>query len=229
VLVYSRCRREPPLYPSIAPEQLWSFARGCSLRVASLDGGERAIRGAGQGVIPGVSGTTLTFVRFTHGKHPRIVVRRFDRRGPQLRVIRPGRGTPVDMDLLGNSLAVTRRYQGHGEVEDSALDLIDIRSGRRRLIDHLNGGGQTGHFIVGASRLPHRGVAWAEICGGDPEGCVAGTELVSRWTPRGGLHSHELPGVEAFAATPFASWALQGCDPATYPDSGPCVLDRLPG
>jgi hypothetical protein len=138
VLVYSRCRREPPLYPSIAPEQLWSFARGCSLRVASLDGGERAIRGTGQGVIPGVSGTTLTFVRFTHGKRPRVVVRRFDRPGSPLRVIGSGRGTPVDMDLLGDRLALTRRYQGHGEVEDSALDLVDIRSGRRRLIDHLN-------------------------------------------------------------------------------------------
>jgi hypothetical protein len=227
VLVYSRCRREPPLYPSIAPEQLWSFARGCSLRVASLDGGERAIRGTGQGVIPGVSGTTLTFVRFTHGKRPRVVVRRFDRPGSPLRVIGSGRGTPVDMDLLGDRLALTRRYQGHGEVEDSALDLVDIRSGRRRLIDHVNGGGQTGHFIVGASRLPHGALAWAQICGGDPEGCVAGTELVSRWTPHEGLHSHELPGVEAFAATPFARWALQGCEPQTYPDSEPCVLTRL--
>jgi hypothetical protein len=147
--------------------------------------------------------------------------------GPPVRVIGSGRGTPVDMDLLGDRLALTRRYQGHGEVEDSALDLIDIRSGRRRLIDHLNGGGQTGHFIVGASRLPHGALAWAQICGGDPEGCVSGTELVSRWTPRGGPHSHELLGVEAFAATPFARWALQGCDPATYPDSGPCVLSRF--
>ena len=113
------------------------------------------------------------------------------------------------------------------ELKRAVLDLVDIRSGTRRLIDHLNGGGQTGHFIVGASRLPRGGVAWAEICGGDPEGCVAGTELVSRWSPHGGLRRHRLLGVEAFAATPFASWALQGCDPATYPDSGPCVLTRL--
>jgi hypothetical protein len=154
-------------------------------------------------------------------------VRRFDRAGSPLRVIRAGRGKPVDMDLLGDRLAVTRRYQGHGEVEDSALELVDVRSGIRRLIKHVNGGGQTGHFIVGASRLPRGALAWAQICGGDPEGCVRGTELVSRWTPRGGLHNHELQGVEAFAATPFASWALEGCEPQTYPDSGPCVLNRL--
>jgi hypothetical protein len=229
VLVYSRCRHEPPLYSSLAPEQLWSYARGCSLRVAGLDGGERAIRGAGTGVIPGVSGTTLTFVRFTTRKRSRIIVRRFDRGGPPARILRPRRGAPVDMDLLGERLAVTRRYQGHGEVEDSALDLVNVRSGARRLVYHRNGGGQTGHFIVGASRMPHGGVAWAEICGGDTEGCVDGTELISRWTPHGGLHSRELLGVEAFAATPFATWALQGCDPATYPDSGPCVLNRVLG
>jgi hypothetical protein len=229
VLVYSRCVTEPPTSTELAPEQLWTLARGCSLRITGLAGGERPIRDAGEGVIPGVSGTTLTFLRLRPGKRPLIVVRRFDRPGTPRRIMRSGRGTPVDMDLLGNRLAVIRRYQGHNEVEDSALDLVDVRSGSRRLIHHRKGGGQTGHFIVGASRLPHGGVAWAEICGGDPEGCVSGTELVSRWTPRGGLHSHELLGVEAFAATPFASWALQGCDPATYPDSGPCVLNRLTG
>jgi len=227
VLVYSRCTREPPLYPSLAPEQLWSAARGCSLRVAGLDGGERAIRGAGEGVIPGVSGTTLTFVRFRRGHRPVVVVRRFDHSGPPARVLRVGRGMPVDIDVLGDRLAITRRYQGHGEVQDSALDMINLRTGARRTIRHRNGGGQTAHFIVGASRLPHGGVAWAEICGGDPEGCVQGTELISRWSPHRGIHSSAGPGVEAFAAAPFATWTLGGCDPATYAEVGPCVLTRI--
>jgi hypothetical protein len=228
VLVYSRCLHEPSPLPAVAPEQVWEAARGCSLRVAGLDGGERAIRGAGSGVLPGVSGATLTFVRFAAGRRPRVVVRGFDRAGPPIRVLRPGNGIPVDLDLLGRRLAITRRFQGHHEVQDSALEIVDLRSARRRLVRHLNGGGQTGHFITGASLLPHGGVAWAEICGGDPGGCPH-TERLARWTPRAGLHSVEFDeGVEAFAATPYARWVLQGCFPGSYvDDDAPCFLTRL--
>jgi hypothetical protein len=113
VLVYSRCLHEPSPLPAVAPEQVWEAARGCSLRVAGLDGGERAIRGAGSGVLPGVSGATLTFVRFAAGRRPRVVVRGFDRAGPPIRLLRPGNGIPVDLDLLGRRLAITRRFQGH--------------------------------------------------------------------------------------------------------------------
>jgi hypothetical protein len=227
VLVYSRCAKEPRGFPTLAPEQGCRLARGCSLRVAGLNGGERPIRGAGPGVMPGVSGTVLTFARFAPGRRPRLIVRPFDRPGRPTRVLHVGAGIPVDLDLLGRRLAITRRYQGRrDEVQDSAIDVVDVRTARRRLIHVRRGGGQTGHFIVGASLLPHGAVAWAEICGGDPGGCP-NTELQLRWTPRGDLHSFELPGVEAFAATPFATWALQGCDPATYVELGPCLLSRF--
>ena len=228
VLVYSRCSREPTTTRAF-PEQFWFLARGCRPYVTSLDGGERPIVGAGSGVLPGVSGRTLTLVRFVKGRRAVVIVRAFDRRARPQRVLRAGRGWPVDADLLNHRLALTRRHQGNSEVDSSALELIDTRTGHRLLIHTLRGGGQTAHGIVGASRLPHGGVAWAEICGGDPEGCVAGTELVASWTPRGGLHTRELPGVEAFARTPFASWALQGCDTLTYPEGPPCVLNRLSG
>jgi hypothetical protein len=226
VLVYSRCAREPS-FGGIAPEQAWSAAAGCQLRVAGLDGDERAIHGAGAGVLPGVSGATLTFLRFRPGRRPRIIVRAFDRPGRPKRALRVGAGIPSDLDLLGNRLAITRRYQGHHEGEDSALEIVDLRSGRRRLIRHRDGGGETAHFITGASLLPDGAVAWAEICGGDPGGCPH-TERLARWSARTGLRSAEFDeGVETFAATPFARWVLEGCEPYTYPDSGPCVLTRL--
>jgi hypothetical protein len=191
VLVYSRCAKEPPTSTALAPEQLW---RGCSLRVAGLAGGELRSAAPARVSSPALSGKKLKFRALHPRKAPAHRRAPFDRAGPPRRNIRPGRGTPVDMDLRGDRLAVIRRHQGHNEVEDSALDLVDVRSGTRRRIHHRKGGGQTGHFIVGASRLPHGGVVWGEICGGDTKGCVSGTELVSRWTPRGGLHSHELQG-----------------------------------
>ena len=225
VLVYSRCAQEPPaLGDMVEPEPYWWSARDCTLYTAGLDGHEHAIRGAGPGVLPAVSGATLAFVRFAGRTRATVIVRRFDRPGPPARRISVGRRTPVELDLLGHRLAVTSRVQGSYEVEDSVLSIIDTRTGRGRSIHRLHGGGLSAHYIVGTSLLPRGAVAWAEICGGDPSGCP-GNERIDHWTPIAGLRESQSPGIQAFAETPFATWRLEGCS-ANVDDPSPCVLSR---
>jgi hypothetical protein len=109
VLVYSRCAKEPPTSTALAPEQLW---RGCSLRVAGLAGGELRSAAPARVSSPALSGKKLKFRALHPRKAPAHRRAPFDRAGPPRRNIRPGRGTPVDMDLRGDRLAVIRRYQG---------------------------------------------------------------------------------------------------------------------
>ena len=71
VLAYSRCSTEPRGGGGVGPEYYWPLARGCSMWMTSFNGPERRIVGAGEGVLPSISGGTLAYARFRDTGAPR--------------------------------------------------------------------------------------------------------------------------------------------------------------
>ncbi|MEA2340491.1 MAG: hypothetical protein QOG11_568 [Solirubrobacteraceae bacterium] len=90
---------------------------------------------------------------------------------------------------------------------------MNVKTGRRVSVREINGGGLTGHAIVGASWLGDQSLQWGEICAGDPGGCP-GRSSYGRWAPG---HKHRLAAaptdMRAYATTATATWTLRGCAP----------------
>lgn len=233
VVVYSRCRQEPTAAAGIAPESNWRTARGCALYSAPFRGPERRLTGTGEGVLPSVSGSTLAYARFGGAHGPRIVVRRLDQSTPPVLTfggpsLRGGAQGPAGVAVFGSRVAVTWRSYGHSEGQDSRLLVADGRTARITEVRRRNGGGISGHAIVGATWLPGPALHWGEICAGDPGGCP-GSVRYARWTPGGSVASVAAPlGMRAFAAARTTAWTLRGCAPPLAYNPGdndaPCDL-----
>jgi hypothetical protein len=229
VLVYSRCAQEPRPAAGIAPGPDWRTARSCALYEAPFYGPERRIVGAGEGVLPSVSGGTLAFARFGGARGPRVIVRRLNRAAPPSRVlggpsVRGGGQGPAGIAVFGSRVAVTWRAYAGSEGQDSWLFVADMRANRTTVVRRLAGGGMSGHAIVGATWL-NEGLQWGEICAGDPGGC-RGRVRYGRWAPgRPPMLTVAPLGMTAYATGATTTWTLRGCPPpfASTKDE-PCDL-----